>query len=116
MTDRYTKIVLTVIAAALVYLCIVMTAFPSVQAQGTMRAGEMINKPIDAVIVGWKISEPVQIAATRPLVVQTERSTGAADRMVIVGWEENAAPGHPGALAPIQSSRRQGLPVSPLAR
>jgi hypothetical protein len=116
MIDRYSKIVLTVIAAALVYLCIVMTAFPAVQAQVTQRPGEFTGRPIDAVIVGWKITEPLQIATTRPIPVQTERSTGAADRMVIVGWEENAAPGYPGVLAPIQSARRQGLPVSTLAR
>ena len=116
MTDRYTKIVLTVIAGALVYLCIVMTAFPSVQAQTTQRPGEFTGRPIDAVIVGWKLTEPVQIATTRPIEVRTERSSGAADRMVIVGWEENAAPGQPGALTSIQSARRQGLPVSPLAR
>jgi hypothetical protein len=116
MADRYTKIVLTVIAGALVYLCIVMTAFPAAQAQVTQRPGEFTGRPIDAVIVGWKITEPLQIATTRPIPVQTERSTGQADRMVIVGWEENAAPGRPGALAPIQSGRNQGLPVSVLAR
>ena len=110
--DRYSKIVLTVIAGALVYLCIVLTAFPAVEAQGTQRPGEFTGRPIEAVIVGWKITEPLQIATTRPIPVQTERSTGAADRMVIVGWEENAAPGRPGALAPFQTSRGQGLPVS----
>ena len=116
MTDRYTKIVLTVIAGALVYLCVVMTAFPAVQAQVTQRPGEFTGRPIEAVIVGWKLTEPLQIATRSPLPVQTERSTGAADRMVIVGWEESAAPGRPGALAPIQSSKGQGLPVSTLAR
>ena len=116
MTDRYTKIVLTVIAAALVYLCVVMTAFPSVQAQVTQRPGEFTGRPIEAVIVGWKLTEPLQIATRTPIPVQTERSTGMADRMVIVGWEESAAPGQRGALAPIQSSRGQGLPVSTLAR
>jgi hypothetical protein len=116
MTDRYTKIVLTVIAGALVYLCIVMTAFPTVQAQGTQRPGEFTGRPIEAVIVGWKLTEPMQIATKTPIPVQTERSTGQADRMVIVGWEENAAPGHPGSLAPFSSSRRQGLPVTTLAR
>ena len=116
MTDRYTKIVLTVIAGALVYLCVVMTAFPAVQAQTTQRPGEFTGRPIEAVIVGWKLTEPVQIASSRPIRVETERSSGAADRMVIVGWEENAAPGHPGALAPIQSSKRQGLPVTTLTR
>ena len=112
MNDRYTKVVLTVIAGALVYLCIVQTAFPAVSAQVTQRPGEFTGKPIEAVIVGWKITEPVQIAASRPIQVQTERSPGAADRMVFVGWEENAAPGRPGALAPFQTSRGQGLPVS----
>ena len=29
MTDRYTKTVLTVIAGALIYLCIAITAFPA---------------------------------------------------------------------------------------
>lgn len=116
MSDRYTKIVLTIIAGALVYLCVVMTAFPAVQAQVTQRPGEFTGRPIEAVIVGWKLTEPLQIATRTPIPVQTERSTGAADRMVIVGWEENAAPGHPGALAPFSSAKRQGLPVTTLAR
>ncbi len=89
MTDRYSKFVLTVIAAALVYLCVVMTAFPAVNAQGTRKAGEMITPPIEAVIVGWKLTEPLQIATTRPLPVQTERSDRRTGRscVVIVGWE-----------------------------
>ncbi len=37
MIDRYTKIVLTIIAGALVYLCVVMTAFPAVNAQARER-------------------------------------------------------------------------------
>ena len=40
MTDRYTKTVLTVIAGALIYLCVVMTAFPAAQAQSSARPGE----------------------------------------------------------------------------
>jgi len=116
MTDRYTKVVLTVIAGALVYLCIVMTAFPAVQAQTTQRPGEFTGRPIEAVIVGWKLTEPVQIATRAPIPVQTERSTGVADRMVIVGWEENAAPGTPGALAPFSTAKRQGLPVTTILK
>ena len=111
ITDRYTKLVLTVIACALVYLCVVMTPLPTVEAQGTRRAGEMINTPIEAVIVGWKLTEPLQIATSRPLPVQTERSTGAADRVVIVGWEENAARDRTTAMAPIMTNRGQGVPV-----
>ena len=110
--DRYSKIVLTVIAAALVYLCVVLTPLPSAHAQGTRRAGEMITTPIEAVIVGWKSSDPLPITSARPLPVQTERSTGTADRVVIVGWEEQAARDRVTAMVPFMSSRSQGLPVS----
>lgn len=110
--DRYTKTVLTVIAAALIYLCIVMTPFPAAHAQGTRRAGDMITTPIEAVIVGWKLTEPLQIATTRPLQVQTERSSGSADRVVIVGWEENAARERAVVpMKPIMSGSGQGVPV-----
>jgi len=111
VTDRYSKIVLTVIAAALWYLCVVMTAFPAVNAQGTKRAGEMIDKPIEAVIVGWRVTDPLAISASRPLPVQTERASGAADRVVIVGWEENATRERTMTLSPIQSSSGRGIPV-----
>ena len=112
MTDRYTKLVLTVIAGALIYLCVVMTPFPAAHAQGTRRAGEMIDKPIEAVIVGWKANEPMPISTTRPLQVQTERSAGGADRVVIVGWEENSARERTGAImVPFLTNRGQALPV-----
>lgn len=110
--DRYTKTVLTVIAAALIYLCVVMTPFPTAHAQTTRRAGEMITTPIEAVIVGWKVDQPMQVTTTRPLQVQTERSAGTADRVVIVGWEENSARDRTGAsMVPFMSSRGQALPV-----
>lgn len=111
MTDRYTKIVLTVIAGALVYLCVAMTAFPAVQAQTTKRAGEIINQPIEAVIVGWKSDAPLPITTTRPLAVQTERASGQADRVVIVGWEDSASRERATGFVPIVSSRGQNLPV-----
>lgn len=49
---------------------------------------------------------------TAPLRVQTERSTGAADRVVIVGWEEGASRERPLTMTPIVSSKGQNLPVS----
>jgi hypothetical protein len=107
--DRYTKTILTVIAGALVYLCIVMTAFPAVHAQGAARPGEMTG-PAQVVVVGWNQNVPVPITTTQPLHVVTERSTGAADRMLIVGWEENAAPGHPGNVHGFSGSN-MGIPV-----
>ena len=112
LIDRYSKIVLTVIAAALVYLCVVMTAFPAVQAQTTRRAGEMITPPIEAVIVGWKADGALPIVAREPLRVQTERASGAADRVVIVGWEDSATRERPTAFTPIVTSRGQNLPVT----
>ena len=112
MIDRYTKLVLTVIAGALVYLCVVMTAFPAVQAQSTKRAGEMLNQPIEAVIVGWKTEAALPIFTKEPLRVQTERSSGAADRVVIVGWEEGATRERERGFTPIMSSRGQNLPVT----
>jgi hypothetical protein len=83
-----------------------------VQAQVTQRPGEFTGRPIDAVIVGWKLTEPLQIATSRPLPVQTERSGGGADRVVIVGWEENSVRDRAASvMVPIITNRGQGLPV-----
>jgi len=122
--DRYSKTVLTVIAAALVYLCIVMTAFPAVSAQQTaLRPGEMTG-PVQAVIVGWRAPEMIPVAVQRPVSiapgetlhivgnVTTERSSGAADRVVLAGWEYDSTPGKPGALRPF-TQVKNGLPVQP---
>ena len=103
MSDRYTKLVLTVIAAALLYLCVVLTPLPAVHAQNTQRPGEPTG-PVQAVIVGWRGApgETIPVSTTLPVpvvikdtvqisgTVATERSSGAADRVVIVGWEEGA--------------------------
>jgi hypothetical protein len=108
--DRYTKTVLTVIAVALVYLCIVMTPMPTVHAQQTAaRPGEMTG-PAQVVVVGWNANAPVPITTAQPLQVITERSSGAADRMVVVGWEEGAAPGHAGNVHGF-SGPTGGVPV-----
>lgn len=103
MSDRYTKAVLTIIAAALVYLCIVLTPIPGVQAQTARRPGDPTG-PAEMVIVGWRaprgetipvsVMGSVSVTNTEPLritgPVTTERSAGAADRVVLVGWEEGA--------------------------
>jgi hypothetical protein len=103
MTDRYTKILLTVIALALVYLCVVLTPIPGVQAQTARRPGDPTG-PAEMVIVGWRAPKgetlPVTVFGsvivdnTAPFRitgdVRTERSSGAADRVVLVGWEEGA--------------------------
>ena len=126
MIDRYTKIVLTVIAGALIYQCIVMTVFPAVQAQ-TQRPGEFTGKPVETVIVGWRGTEPVPVTAPRPLqtvatdtvhitgTVQTGRASGLADRVVIVGWESGATRDRSTRTIPL-SDTTAGLPVRMLNR
>jgi hypothetical protein len=96
MIDRYIKSVLTVIAGALLYLCVVLTPIQGLSAQTpSLRPGES-SGPTEVVVVGWRPSGPdpvpVTIQQTQPLriegTVTTERSTtGLADRVVIVGWE-----------------------------
>ena len=54
MTDRYTKCVLTVIAVALVYLCVIFTPLPHAHAQtSSIRPGES-SGPTEVVVVGWE--------------------------------------------------------------
>lgn len=105
MVDRYTKAVLTLIAFALVYLCVIVTPLPRAHAQTpSIRPGES-SGPTEVVVVGWRsreglaafpvsIADPVRVTAAQPLPVKgevtTERSAGVADRVVLVGWEENA--------------------------
>ena len=97
MADRYTKTVLTVIAAALVYLCIINTPMPAAHAQSSARPGEPTG-PAQVVIVGSTNPLPVAFQTPVPVVtgnrpleitgsVTTERSAGNADRVVLVGWE-----------------------------
>ena len=110
MSDRYTKIVLTVIACALIYICVVITPLPAVSAQqATARPGEF-SGPTQVVVVGWNSNAPVPITTTQPLQVITERSTGRPDRMIITGWEESASPGTVGGLHPLTA--RSGVPVT----
>ena len=97
MTDRYTKIVLTVIAGALVYLCIVMTAFPAVQAQGTQASGRNDHeRRFEAVIVGWSVSEPMPIVTTAPDpgADRAQRRHGRSRHHGRMGRECGARQGH----------------------
>jgi len=122
MIDRYTKAVLTLIATALVYLCIVLTPIPGVEAQGTQRPGEPTG-PVQAVIVGWHAGETVPISAPAPITVsvnglvevrgqvRAEKATERADRVVLVGWEESGLrDGKPGVRME-QFTTKSSLPV-----
>ena len=129
MNDRYMKTVLTVIAGALIYLCMIFTPLPGVSAQSPSKVPGVSSGPTDVVIVGWRapdnaafpvaIQHQVRVSATEPLpirgVVTTERSaSGIADRVVVVGWEENAAKDRPTPMNPINSNKSTGIPVRPL--
>jgi hypothetical protein len=114
MADRYTKVLLTIIAGALVYICIALTPLPSVAAQqpATKYPGQSTG-PTEVVIVGWTQTVPMQIASPQPLRVITERSSGAADRVVLVGWEENATRERPSASGLQQIGvKGSGVPVT----
>jgi hypothetical protein len=125
MNDRYTKIVLTVIAGALIYLCIVITPLPGLNAQVTSQRPGVSSGPLDVVIVGWRTAEtpfpvavlnPVRVTATDPLpirgAVTTERSSSfRADRVFVVGWEENGLRDQPGQPQSISSSKKSIFPV-----
>ena len=119
MIDRYLKAVFTVIAGALVYLCVVLTPIPGVAAQTPSLRPGVSSGPMEVVIVGWQTggreAMPVTIQQTQPLRIEgnvtTERSTTRlADRVVLVGWETNGSREVPRALTPISESSR--LPVS----
>ena len=114
MTDRYTKAVLTIIACALVYICIAITPLPSVAAQTvqTSRRPAESTGPAEVVIVGWKQNEPMQIATQEPLRVITERSSGVADRMILVGWETESSVERPTPRSFRTLPRAAGIPVS----
>jgi hypothetical protein len=48
-TDRYLRLVLTIIAGCLVYLCVVLTPMPRAYAQGVV-----LRDPQDVYVVGYK--------------------------------------------------------------
>lgn len=125
MTDRYTKAVLTLIATALVYLCVVLTPLPTAHAQFTQRPGEPTG-PVQVVVVGWRApqNEVIPISAPRPLTVsvnglvevrgqvKTEKIGDRAERVILSGWEENVSRDNPGLLQSIGPNRSPGFPVT----
>jgi hypothetical protein len=114
MIDRYTKIVLTIIACALLYICAAITPLPSVAAQvvqSSKRPAEATG-PAEVVIVGWKQTAPMEVAAQEPLRVITERSSDAADRVVLVGFEAESTAERPTPRSFRALPRAAGIPVS----
>jgi hypothetical protein len=96
MVDRYTRVVLTVIAACLVYLCLVLTPVGTplraqqqgAPAQGAARPG-LATGPAEVVIVGWRTDSadaalPVSVRNT----VTTQAAAENTTRVVVAGWED----------------------------
>lgn len=114
MSDRYTKLVLTIIAGALIYLCMVLTPVPTVAAQVPSRTPGEPSGPTEVVIVGWQSAArekplPVVIEQVQPLRIQgavttTRSDSDRADRVIVVGWEENASKERPSRMHTINST------------
>ena len=121
--DRYLKGVLTVIAGALVYLCLVMTPWPGALAQGQpplVRPGDNVG-PIPVTVVGWHAPESVAAAVQNVVQVTgrvvADRSSTAADRVVLVGWEERSDPLRGSSdFHAFDSSNGRGLPTLAMSR
>jgi hypothetical protein len=113
--DRYTRVVLTVIAGALVYLCLVLTPWPVASAQNAQRPGEPTG-PGEMVIVGWRVPSgqaiPVEVSNEVRVQGDVRVSQGHALplRVLLAGWEENGQPFQPGAHTPLTTD--EGLPVT----
>ena len=117
--DTYLRGVLTVIAAALLYLCVLLTPLPAVSAQ----AGRVIGAPTpgvstgpaEMVIVGWKVPETVPVTVTNESlrVNGTVRAEPAdAARVIVVGWEDGGSQKTPGRFTALDDASGRRLPVS----
>lgn len=120
-SDWYLRGVLTVIAAALIYLCVVLTPLPAVSAQTGRVVGAPVpgvsTGPAEMVIVGWRTSDavPVNVRGGEMRIsgpVQTQQVPGAVDRVVLVGWEDRATTKGPGNFTGFGEASSQGLPVN----
>ena len=127
MNDRYIKTMLTIIAGALVYLCVVMTPLPRVSAQTPSKTPGVSSGPLEVIVVGYNAQSPmpvavsglVEVTASNPLRitgnVSTERSADKADRVILVGWESDANREKAGPMEQfndnISGVRAKALPV-----
>ena len=131
-TDFYLRAVLTIIAGALVYLCIVLTPMPGASAQqparGALRPGDDTG-PAEMVIVGVRLpaGATVPVAGDVQVLnelrvtgrVQTEQRPNVVERVVLTGWEEDSSPRNPAAVRAFRAFRQpapsrpgSGLPVT----
>ena len=122
--DWYLRSVLTVIAAALLYLCLVLTPWPRVSAQTARRPGDPTG-PAEMVIVGWRVPNdaamPVQIRGRAEVTVAgdvrvagrvfTEPVPNTSTRVVLAGWEDAASRERTGTYRAWDDQQRLALPV-----
>jgi hypothetical protein len=105
-----------VIAGVLVYLCLVMTPWPRLSAQGARTPGEPTG-PAEMVIVGWRLpggaALPVQIQGRTALTVAKE--VKVSGRVVLAGWEDGGSPATAGVFRAWDEQRRVALPTTVLA-
>ena len=122
--DLYTRTVLTVIAAALLYLCVMLTPLPVASAQTALRPGDPTG-PAEVVVIGWKapaipvqVTDAIRVAGEVRVTgnVRTRQEDIATDRVVLVGWEERAAQNGRGSYEMFNSRGQapSGLPVTTL--
>lgn len=130
-TDRYLRCVLTTIALALVYLCVVLTPLPIASAQGARTPGESTG-PAEMVIVGMRLgpADALPVYAPNPIPltgdvkvsnevrvtgrVQTEQAARTSSRVVIAGWEEKGSREDAGTYSPVDTPLGRGLPTAPV--
>jgi hypothetical protein len=131
-SDLYVKSVLTVIAATLVYLCVVFTPLPAVSAQagrvvGGRTPGEYTG-PAEVVIVDWRLPQgaSLPVNVTRGEVQVTNELSVRGDveltqppnkplRALLIGFEEGSSPTQTGKFAPLAPAAGRALPVSVIA-
>ena len=126
--DAYLRGVFTVIAGALVSLCVVLTPWPTASAQTALRPGDPTG-PGEMVIVGVRqgVTLPVQVQG--PVTVgnelrvtgdvkvsgrvQTEQVPRTLSRVVLTGWEDGGPGDAPGNLVRWNRATSVALPVAP---
>ena len=101
-SDSYLRVVLGIIASALLYLCVVLTPLTTLhagarQVVGARTPGEPTG-PAEVVVVGWRSgSEPLLVQVVNKVAVggdvtvtgrvETHQAPRVFDRVVLAGWE-----------------------------
>ena len=105
-TDSYSRIILGVIAASLLYLCVILTPGVRVSAQTmTQRPGELTG-PGEVVVVGWRLDQPIPVSVQGPVSISWPQAGEVPLRVVVSGFEIAGAR----RIEPLSAT--QGIPVT----